>query len=62
MRVHVLFSINVLYSVCIVVSQLGSRRAERMDLGTGEMVDDVTRLAYLGFGLWIPSLARVVMG
>jgi hypothetical protein len=60
-RVHVLLARRASYSTCMAATQFGSLRAARTDVGTGE-IGAVVAIAYLGFGLMTPALARVTMG
>jgi hypothetical protein len=41
--------------------QFGSFRAARAEEGIGEIGETMAAMAYLGFGLNTPALARVVM-
>ena len=49
-------------SCCMAAFQLGSRKADRAEVGIGETVGVTAVMAYHGFGLWMLALARVTMG
>jgi hypothetical protein len=60
-RHHVLFLIRALYSSSIALCQCGSLRAERYDLGIGDIVVVAERFSFV-MGLRIPERARVCIG
>ena len=59
-RVQVWLASSASYSAFMAVYQLTSLSAERTERGTGESGPEAAK-AYLGFGLWIPARARVII-